>query len=319
MVSSGSGMQTRTTEYRIRGRSYTVPSQIVRGRELISVGRWPRMAMFRDEDWLEGELVPDPAAFVAELRASGLAADIFAFSGPLEGGPPHAGLHYELDNAAVIHTSYYKAWWEGLPQEARKNTRRAAKKGISVRIVPFDDELVAGIKSIYDEAPVRQGRPFWHYGKDIARVRLENSSYLDRCDFIGAYFGDQLVGFVKLVYVDNAARMMQILCLSAHQDKRPIIALIAHAAQHCHRKGIRYLHYGKFSYYGKIDSSMAEFKRRLGFERIEYPRYFIPLTIGGRIALKAGVHKGWRTLLPQNAVEQAQRIRTVWLARRIDG
>ena len=38
--------------------------------------------------------------------------------------------------------------------------RRAEKRGVVVREVPFDDDLVRGIVEIYDETPIRQGGPY---------------------------------------------------------------------------------------------------------------------------------------------------------------
>jgi hypothetical protein len=285
------------------------------GREVIAVGRWLRVAMLNDEEWLEGELVADPPQFVKALHASGLDADIFAFPGPIDAAPVVIEGRRAFDNAAVIRTDDYKAWWEGLPQEARKNTRRAAKKGIEIRPAAFDDDFATGIKAIYDETPIRQGRKFWHYGKDLETVKRENATYLDRSEFFGAYYSGLLVGFMKLVYVDHAARIMQILCLNAHQDKRPMIALIARAAEICHRKGLKYLIYGKFTYGRKTDSSIAEFKRRLGFEQKDFPRYYIPLSWRGRIALKLGVQTGWLGLLPPALINQLLNIRTWWLQK----
>ena len=185
----------------------------------------------------------------------------------------------------------------------------------------WQDDFAAGIKAIYDEAPVRQGRKFWHYGKDLDTVKRENGTYLDRCEFLGAYYSGQLVGFMKFVYVRDAARGMQILCLKAHQDKTPMTALIARAAEICHQKGLKYLTYGKFTYGRKTDSSMAEFKRRLGYEQMEFPRYYVPLSLRGRIALKLGAHRGWLALLPPKLINHLLKIRTWCLqkaARRIN-
>ncbi|MCI0744591.1 MAG: hypothetical protein L0Y58_04215 [Verrucomicrobia subdivision 3 bacterium] len=285
----------------------------IEGHGVVAVGRWLRVATLKDEDWLEGGLVAHPIKFIGALRASGLPADIFAFSGPLGGTPDESGGQFELENVAVIRTGDYKAWWEGLPQEARKNTRRAAKRGIEIRSAALDDDFAAGIKAIYDETQVRQGRKFWHYGKDLDTVKRENGTYLDRCEFLGAYYLGQLVGFMKFVYVGDAARIMQILCQNAHQDKRPMIALIANAAEICHQKGLNYLIYGKFTYGRKTDSSITEFKRRLGFEPLEYRRYYIPLSLRGRIALRLGVHKGWLALLPPKLIKHLLDIRSRWL------
>jgi len=303
------------SEYRIRGKSHVVPATVIDGHEVIAVGRWLRTATLADEEWLEGEPVSDPVRFVSLLRASGLGADLFVYSGPIDSvANPRTG-RCDQDNVAVIKTEDFKAWWDGLPQEARKNTRRAAKKGIEIRVATFDDEFVAGIKAIYDETPVRQGRKFWHYGKDLATVKRENATYLDRCEFLGAYFGSELVGFMKWVCVGNAGRIMQILCLNSHQDKRPMIALIARAAEICHQKGSKYLVYGKFTYGRKTDSSITEFKRRLGFEQKDFPRYFIPLTWRGQLAVRLGFHSGWLAILPPRLINLLLDLRAKWFAR----
>ncbi len=311
-------MSVLKSELTIRGRSVPVPMARIDGRDVIVVGRWLRTAMFKDEEWLEGESVENPAQFLERLRASGLRADLLTFTGRLDSPPiDDTRLLRELENAAVIRTNDYKAWWDGLPQEARKNTRRATKKGIEIRSAKFDDALVAGIKVIYDEAAVRQGRPFWHYGKDLETIERENGTYLDRCEFLGAYFSGELVGFMKWVYVDHAARIMQILCLNAHQDKRPMIALIARAAEICHQRGMKYLIYGKFTYGRKTGSSITEFKRRLGFEKLEFSRYYVTLSLQGRFAVRIGAHRGWLEVFPAKLLYVLGKMRSWWLERTV--
>ena len=234
--------------------------------------------MLRDEEWLANAQPVDPLQLAAEIRKSSLRADIFSFAASLD-SPLMPGAAHKMDNLAVIETSDFQAWWNSLPQEARKNTRRAAKRGVELRSVQLDNELAAGIKAIYDETPIRQGRRFWHYGKDIATIMRENGTYLyQRCEFLGAFYESQLIGFMKWVYVNDAARIMQILCLNSHQDKRPIIALITKAVEICHQRGMHYLIYGKYTYGGKAESSITEFKRRLGFTQKDFPRYHVPLT-----------------------------------------
>ena len=206
----------------------------------------------------------------------------------------------EWDNAAVIPITGFRDWWDNrLSQESRRNVRLAAKRGIVVRQVEFNDELVKGIKGIYDETPVRQGRQFWHYRKDLDTVRRENATYLNRSDFVGAYYKDELVGFIKLVYVDRVGSIMQILSRNQHYDKRPANALIAKAVELCEQKGMAYLTYCKFIYSGNEKSPLTEFKRRNGFEQMMFPRYYVPLTTKGKIALSLHLHHGLRCLLPR--------------------
>lgn len=82
-------MSVQKSEFRVKGRSFLVPMCRIEGREVIAVGRWLRIATLRDEEWLEGEPVATHTQFVKALRASGLPADIFAFSGPIDATPVH--------------------------------------------------------------------------------------------------------------------------------------------------------------------------------------------------------------------------------------
>ncbi len=300
----------------IRGKSVEVPAVRIGSRVVTATGRFLRTASVRDEEWLEEGRIEDVDSFVGMVSAAGLKADIFTFAGEPDQKLMVEGVLVEPDNVAVIDTSDFKGWWEALPQEARKNTRRAAKRGVTVELVAYTDDLVRGIKSIYDETPIRQGRRFWHYGKDIETVRRENGSYLERSVFMGAFCDGQLIGFMKWVRVGEAARIMQILCMNAHQDKRPIIALIAKAAEVCHEQGCRYLVYGKYTYGNKGDSSITEFKRRLGFRQHDFPRYYLPMTMRGRAALKVGAHRGLLGVLPGWLIQRLISWRGAWLAKR---
>ena len=299
----------------IRGKAVRVPVVQIEGCLVAARGRFPRIASIKDEEWHVGGRIVDLERFRRALGASGLKADMLSFGSDLEAEREVAGAKRELDNVAVIDTSDFKEWWESLPQEARKNTRRAAKRGVRVEIVDYTDDLVRGIKAIYDETPIRQGRRFWHYGKDIDTVRRENETYLERSSFLGAFIDDQLIGFMKWVRVGDAARIMQILCLNSHQDKRPIIALIAKAAEVCHQQGVHCLVYGKYTYGNKGDSSITEFKRRLGFKQLDFTRYHLPLNLRGRLALQLGLHRGLLTVLPNWLLQRLIQCRAWWLAR----
>jgi len=49
----------------------------------------------------------------------------------------------------------------------------------------------------------------------------------------------------------------------------------------------------------KEHSPVTEFKRRNGFERLDYPRYYVPLTLWGRLALRSGFHRELLQILPE--------------------
>lgn len=305
-----------------RGQTMRVPAHEVDGALVVVSGRAVRLAAVRDEEWLDESPIRDAARFIAQLRATGLRADVLSFgTGPALAGANVAvpGAVVETDNVAVIDTSDFKAWWDSLPQEARKNTRRAAKRGVVVTEAVFDDRLVRGIQAIYDEAPIRQGRRFWHYGKDLETVRRENGTYLERSTFLVAQLGDEIIGFMKWVRVGSVARIMQILCLNRHQDKRAIIALIAKAAEVCHARGLQYLVYGKYTYGSKGDSSITEFKRRLGFTQLDYSCCHVPLSAWGRLALRLDLHRGVIGLIPASVQLRLLRWRAAWYQRKARG
>jgi hypothetical protein len=174
---------------------------------------------------------------------------------------------------------------------------------------------VRGIKDLYDETPIRQGRRFWHYGKDIETVRRENSSYLDRSQFIVVYHQEELIGFLKMVYVGSTARIMQILSKEQHFDKRPTNALLAKAVEVCSKRSISQLIYGQYIYDNKTDSPVTEFKRRNGFHEVLLPRYYIPVTNKGRAAVALGLHRGLKSRLPRPVVSWALGVRTSFYER----
>ncbi|MFL6499669.1 MAG: hypothetical protein ACJ8LL_03005 [Candidatus Udaeobacter sp.] len=260
-----------------------------------------RLVTIHDEEWIEGELITDPEMFVGRMRETP-PADIFSFARPLPAYEPCYPFHFDWDNAAAVRTADFTDWWDSLPQETRKNVRRSQRRGVEVRSVVFCDQLIDGILNIYNETPIRQGRRFWHYGKSFEEVKAANSTYLDRSQFIGAFLNGQLIGFMKFVVVNNIARVMQILSLDAHADKRPTNALLAKAVEICCQKGISHFVYGKHVYGKKENSPVTEFKRRNGFERLDFPRYYVPLTRRGSFAIRYGLYREINEVVPEAIV-----------------
>jgi hypothetical protein len=287
------------TVVRVRGRDHRLPAIDLGTAKLVLEGRLLRSARLFDEELVEDKDFPGLDAIRQSIASSRCRADYLClarpFSAPLN--LPDNGLRSE-DNLAILSTRSFDEWWTSLPQEARKNARLCDKRGVTVKPVAFDDELVAGIKRIYDETPVRQGRRFWHYGVSLARVKELNETYLSRSQFIGAYHDERLIGFVKYVTVDKVAILIQIIAMEAHRDKRAIYGLIRKAVQSCESQGLEVLTYGKYDYGVHRDSSLSEFKRRCGFEPLFFPRYYLPLTSMGRLACRMGLHLGLAHMLP---------------------
>ena len=308
------GHQTDAVEVSIRGKAVKVPSLCVDDKLIVITGKLLRIASVKGEGWLETDTVGDPAALVSKLKKAKAKADLFTFAQNIPESDPKYKYYLEWENYAVAHTCDFDKWWNQLPQESRKNVRRAGRRGVVVRKANFDDELINGIVSIYNETPIRQGRRFWHYGKNFDTVKKDNSTYLDRSDFVGAYFNDELIGFMKVVYMGELASIMQILSINHHSDKRPMNALIAKAVECCQEKGTRYLIYGNYIYSGNTASELVEFKRRNGFTKILIPRYYIPLNARGELMLKLGIHHGFKAIIPERILEGLRNLRSKWYA-----
>ncbi len=299
-----------STSISVKGKIIEVPAIPVDGANVVVTGKWLKIARIHDEEWMNQNMLPEPLALLEKLKNAPIKADLFTFAQKVSDPKPRFPFWIEWDNAAIITIKTYKDWWDQLPQVARRNVRIAEKKGIVFRVVPFDDELVKGIVSVYNEAPVRLGKPFWHYGKSEETVKRENGTFVDRSDFIGAFLDGKLIGFIKLVYVDRVGSMMQILSMIQHQDKRTTNGLIAKAVEVCAEKGMSHLMYCKYVYGVNEDSLLTDFKRRNGFERLEFPQYYVPLTQKGRIALALRAHHGIKGLLPKPIFSLALHVRT---------
>ena len=310
-------LNAKLEEVRSAGKAFYVPSVVICGRTVVVTGKRIRMAQVKDEETVEGVTVAVPETFIAKLKESELKADVFTFTQRPPEITPKYDYHLEWENWAVAPTKSFDEWWENrLPQETRKNVRRAAKRGVVVKIVPLDDDFVRGVHRIYNETPVRGGRFFWHFGKDVETIRRGLTTYLNRSDFIGAYWNDELIGFIKIVYVDDIANLIHIISMNEHYDKRPMNALIAKAVELCQEKEISQLVYGRFIYGNNRQSSFVEFKRRNGFEQVNFPRYYVPLSLRGKVFVNLRLYRGLNGLIPEPFLQPLLRFRT-WYCKAI--
>jgi hypothetical protein len=144
-------------------------------------------------------------------------------------------------------------------------------------------------------------------------------TFLDKTIFIGALLEGTLIGYVQLVINEDRSQagLMQIISMIRHRDKAPTNAMIAQAVRSCADRGIPHLWYANFSYGKKQRDSLADFKRHNGFQKVDVPRYYVPLTVTGRIALRLGLHHDITDRIPEPVVDKYRRIRTFWYTRRL--
>lgn len=267
-----------------------------------------------EDEWFED--VTDPESVIKTLtKATDVRPDIFSFWQRVPDGKPRYAYPLEWESLAVLPVSTYEHWFnKQIKGTTRNMIRKSQKAGIQVRNCTFNDDFVRGMTEIFNETPVRQGRAFWHYGKDFETVKRQFSRFLSREDLIGAYCGNELAGFVMLGNAGNFGLLGQFLSKLSHRDKAINNALIAHSVQTCEKRKLPYLVYG---YWG--GSSLGDFKHNSGFTELRVPRYFVPLTTKGRLALQLRLHKGWKTVVPlqvTNLLKKARKSVLEFRARR---
>ena len=264
-----------------------------------------------EDDWYEDVRDPECAIDVFANTCQ-FKPDIFTFWQRVPDTRPKYQYHTEWESLAVLPIKTFDYWWDKQAKGTTRNMiRKSQKIGVEVREDTYDDNFVRGMTDIFNETPVRQGRRFWHYGKDFETVKRQFSRFLFRENLIGAYYKNELIGFAMLGNAGTYGILGQILSKVKHRDKAINNALIAKIVEICARKQLPYLVYAYWS-----TSSLVDFKRHSGFVKMELPRYFIPLTLKGRAALKLGLHRGWKTVLPRRIKNPLKKLRRFWLGLR---
>lgn len=271
-----------------------------------SIADEPATVIALEDEWYED--VRDPDNVIQILKNSKLNADIFTFWQRLPDIEPKHKFQTEWESIAVLPVKGYDYWFnKQISSRLRSQIRKAKKDGLEVRETVYDDDFVRGMTDIFNEAPVRQGRRFWHYGKDFETVKRQFSRYIYREEMIGAYFGGEMIGFMMLGNTGNYGITGQIISKLKHRDKVTNNALIGKAVEVCEKRNLPWLVYLYWT-----NDSLAEFKRRCGFEEVKVPRYFVPLTHKGRLALKFGLHHGWNGAIPDQIKNPLKRLRRFW-------
>lgn len=290
---------------------------LVGNKQISIAGKVVRIAKLTAEGF---EFVDYPKDFIDQLRKAVTRVDLFTFTQKLPETDPKHNYYMEWDNVAALHITNYQDWWKKqLNDKTRNMVRKAGKKGVEVKVVDFDDDLVKGILNIFNESRMRQGKPFSHYGKGFDDVKKELATFLDRSYFIGAYLDKELIGFIKMVWEKNFASFMQIISMINHRDKAPTNALVSKAVEICEKEKIPYLVYTKFSVGKKQRDSLSDFKHHNGFKKIYIPRYYVPITAKGKIALKLGLHRSFHEILPEKIIVFLIDRRKRWYYRKYSG
>jgi hypothetical protein len=305
-------LQLISKETLVKGKPAKIECVEIAG-QIYAINKGAVTVLGLEDEWYED--VRDPESVIKTLVDNPkIRPDIFTFWQRLPEIEPKYSFYTEWEDLAVLPIQSYDYWWNHqIKSRVRSLIRKTEKEGVEVRQVDYDDDFVRGMTAIFNEAPVRQGRLFWHYGKDFEEVKRQFSKYLYREQMIGAYYRGELIGFVMLGNAGRFGITGQIISSIKHRDKATTNALVAKSVEVCEKQHLPYLVYFFWS-----DDSLAEFKRRCGFERIKVPRYFVPLTLKGKLALKLGVHRGWKAALPAGLKTRLKKLRRSWNKSRGD-
>jgi len=309
---------SKVFEISVKGKRTATPAFQVNDAMVVVRGHIIKTAQIFDEYWLEADTLPEPERVLGRLQAKPGKPDLYTFAQRVPDVQPKYGFHLEWDNVAVIPISTYDHWFQKqISSATKRNIRASEKRGVIVQIAEYNEDYVRGIMSIYNESPIRQGRHFWHYGKDFESVKKENGTYARRSTFLAAYFQNEMIGYLKIVWDKQTGAIMQILSKMAFRDNRPNNALLAEAVRQCCLRGVNYLLYEKFIYGNKAEDSLTKFKQNNGFVKMDVPRYYIPLTNKGLLALRFGLHKNIKQRLPEWIMAPARDLRAKWYGRKI--
>lgn len=293
----------------VRRRGLPVSLDAVRAEDkaFIISGRFIKTAALKKE-WQED--VEDPGRVGRELRACPVTIDFLRFWQRIPETAPKYTYYKEWRYVAAIPVTEYRHWLQKqISPKARNKIKKSAKVGVVIQQTELSDELVRGVMGIFNQSPVRRGKRFWHYGRSLESVREGMATDLGQAIFIAAYFEKELIGFIKLLLADRYAMIALILDKTTHRDKAPMNGMIAKAVQMCAERNIPFLTYTTWR-----RGDHGRFQESNGFERIPVPEYFVPLTLKGAIALRLGLHKGLKGLIPETMMVWLLALRAEWYA-----
>ncbi|PYV50582.1 MAG: hypothetical protein DMG92_07195 [Acidobacteria bacterium] len=297
-------------EIKPKGRPILVDGIALAGKTFIIGGKFLKTVSLKDE-WQED--IGDPEEVIRALKTAPSRLDLLKFCQRLPETEAKYPYYKEWRQVAAIPISTFQYWWDKqIRFRARNKLRKAEKLGVRIEEVRFDDDFIQGVAEIYNQSPIRRGKPFRHYGKDFATIKAELAIDLETAVFIAAYYDRELIGFIKFQIDDRYARITLILDKVVHRDKSPTNGMIAKAIEICAQRRIPYL-----TYYLWRRGDHGKFQESVGFERFPVPEYYVPLTMLGKIVLALRLHHGWKSMIPEQVFVWLLDLRGNWYAKKL--
>jgi hypothetical protein len=282
------------------------PSAIqINGQSFLMTGKLLKTASLKNE-WQED--LDDPEETRRVLKTLPVKCDLLKFWQRVPDTDAKFNYYKEWRPVAAIPISTYQHWLEKqLTQRVRNKVRRSLKTGVVFHEVSFTDELVRDIMEIFNQSPIRRGKPMRHYGKSFETVKAEMGADLPESVFVAAHFQSELIGFVKFTLTDRYAMLTMILDKSAHRDKFTMNGLLSKTIEICVERKAPYLTYTLWRRDG-----LAQFQQTSGFVKVPVPEYFVPLTIKGELALRLRLHQGLKGIVPEKFHDWLLDLRGKW-------
>jgi len=297
---------------RIRGVPRKLDAMRVHDHTFVISGRFAKTASLRPGNKVWMEDVEDPAGVVSVLKSSPLKIDILRFWQRIPDTEPKFKYYKEFRQIAAIPISNYDHWLKRqITRSARNKIRKTDKFGVVIQETVLSDQFVRDITEIFNQSPVRRGKRFWHYRKNFGTVKTEMSFDSEESIFVSAYYKAELIGFIKLLVADRYAVITLILDKQNHRDKSPMNGMIAKCVEICAERRIPHIIYMMWR-----RGEHGQFQESMGFQRIAVPEYFVPLTPKGMIALRFGLHRGLKGLIPEKTMVWLLALRSKWYALR---
>lgn len=288
-----------------RGAPKQVEAVRIDNQTFVISGSFLRTASLKN-DWEED--VDEPERVIRGLKAAPTKIDILKFWQRIPESEVKFKYYHEWRQIAAIPITTFEHWWEKqISPKARNKIRKTRKLGVTIAQTELNDDFVKGVVEIYNQSPVRRGKPFWHYGKDFATVKTGLSRDLADSIFVAAYFEGELIGFIKFHVVDRYAMVTLILDKMSLRDKAPMNGIIAKVVEICADRKIPY-----FTYTVWRRGGHGKFQESNGFEAITVPEYYVPLTAMGSLALQFGLHKGIKRSIPEPWMVRLLALRAKW-------
>src|SRR5947208_1168260 len=252
--------------------------------------------------------VDNPEEVIRVFKDSNMQIDLLKFWQRIPETEPKYQYYREWRQVAAIPITDFKHWWDKQVNcKTRNMVRKSQNLGVIIKQIELDDEFVRGVVDIYNQSPIRRGKPFRHYGKDFATVKRELSDARGEAIYVAAHYNKELIGFIQFLIAYRYAMITMILDKQAHRDKAPMNGMIAKVVEICADRHIRYLTYTVWR-----RGEHGQFQKHNGFTKMPVPEYYVPISLRGQLALFLRLHEGIRSFLPEAVIVWLLKLRAKW-------